>query len=249
LDQYGPLKRDELVKLEEKNKELEKALEDEKAGNSKERKEALEALQKKDYSKAQRLFAKIREKEKEKESQHAKTAYNLGNAYFVDLKFKPALESYLEAERLDPGNALYLNEIGFIYDKLAEYKKAIDYYEKALAIDLKTYGKEHPDVAIDWNNLGNAWDSLGEYKKAIDYYNKALAIDLKTYGKEHPKVAIRWNNLGGAWDSLGEYKKAIDYYNKALNIFKLKLGPTHPSTKTVKENLSFVQQKLKESKK
>ena len=31
--------------------------------------------------------------------------------------------------------------------------KCMPYYEKALAIDIKVYGEEHPDVAIDYNNI------------------------------------------------------------------------------------------------
>jgi tetratricopeptide (TPR) repeat protein len=70
-----------------------------------------------------------------------------------------------------------------------------EYYEKALASARKTYGDEHPDVAIDWNNLGGAWDSLGEYKKAIEYVEKALKILKATLGPNHPSTKTVQNNL------------------------------------------------------
>lgn len=196
LERYDPLKRDKLItQLKEKLKELEKALKDEKIGYPKERKEALEALQKKDYSKAQRLFEKIRKKEREKEIGHARTAYNLGNAYFVDLKFEKALDAYLEAEKLDSVNTTYLNSIGRTYYELANYQKAFAYFKKALAIDLKTYGDSHLTVAIGWNKLGNTLNSLGEFKRAIGYYDEALNILENTFDSQHPHTKIVKKNL------------------------------------------------------
>ncbi|BAS68313.1 tetratricopeptide repeat protein [Bathymodiolus septemdierum thioautotrophic gill symbiont] len=130
-----------------------------------------------------------------------------------------------------------------------EYKKAIEYYELALASDLKTYGEAHPSVATCRNNLGMAWESLGEYKKAIEYYELALASDLKTYGEAHPSVATRRNNLGMAWQSLGEYKKAIEYLELALASDLKTYGEAHPSVATCRNNLGVAWQSLGEYKK
>jgi len=87
------------------------------------------------------------------------------------------------------------NNLGTASRELGDYKKAVEYYEKALASDLKTYGDQHPQVATVWNNLGAAWQALGQYPKAIEYYEKALASDLKTYGDQHPEVAVYSTNL------------------------------------------------------
>jgi tetratricopeptide (TPR) repeat protein len=89
------------------------------------------------------------------------------------------------------------------------YDKAIDYYEKALEINLIVFGSQHPKVATGYNNLGGAWDSKGEYDKAIDYYEKALQIYLNAFGSQHPNVASEYSNLGGAWDSKGNTTKPL----------------------------------------
>jgi hypothetical protein len=39
---------------------------------------------------------------------------------------------------------------------LGKHKKTIACYEKALADDLRVYGEQHPEVAIEYNNLGTA---------------------------------------------------------------------------------------------
>ncbi len=101
---------------------------------------------------------------------------------------------------------------------------------------MKTFGPQHPQVAIRWNNLGGAWHAKGDYAQAIAYYEKALASDLKTFGPEHPHVARSWNNLGGAWHAKGDYDQAIAYYEKALKVFK-QLGLDH-RVRMVEERLA-----------
>ncbi len=81
------------------------------------------------------------------------------------IRYLEALEHCGNAARLAPDNTFYLYEAGIINYKLANFKKAIEYYELALASDLKTYGEDHPVVAGDRNNLGLVWDSLVSIKK------------------------------------------------------------------------------------
>jgi len=132
-----------------------------------------------------------------------------------------------------------LNELGMHFRTVAEFQKAVDYLELALASNLKTYGEDHPNVAARRNNLGMAWLDLGEFQKAIDYYELALASDLKTYGEDHPNVAARHNNLGSAWEALGETQKAIDYYELALASDLKTYGEDHPSVATYRNNLGM----------
>ena len=80
------------------------------------------------------------------------------------------------------------NGLGSVYYSQSNYLKAIEYYEKALAIKLKALGAEHPDVAVSYNNLGSVYDSQGNNPKAIEYHEKALAIRLKALGAEHPNT-------------------------------------------------------------
>jgi tetratricopeptide (TPR) repeat protein len=247
LEQFDPIKRDRLIKqFKIKIKELETALKDEKSGNTKERKEALIALKNGNLKKAQEIFENIRQREREKEIRHAKTAYNLGNVYLLDFKFKNALGNYLDANRLDPDNTDYLLGIGFIYEELAEHLKAIEFYQRVLDISVKTNGDVHPILANVCSNLGCSWLSLGNHKKAIKYLEKALDRDLKTYGESHPVLATSWNNLGGVWNEVGEHKKAIESLKKALCIFENTLGGSHHNTQKTKRNLVRIQKRLLE---
>ena len=60
---------------------------------------------------------------------------------------------------------------------------------RALAIDEKSFGPEHPDVATDLNNLAQLLQATNRLAEAEPLMRRALEIDEKSYGPEHPNVA------------------------------------------------------------
>ena len=84
-------------------------------------------------------------------------------------------------------NAVFMTPDSTGYIFLSRFAKTTeDEFEKALAIDLKVWGDQHPKVAVYFSNLGSAWDALGDSKKAIEYYDRALGIFMAVYGHDHP---------------------------------------------------------------
>ena len=82
-----------------------------------------------------------------------------------------------------------------IYDNQGAYPKALEYYNKALAIHLKVLGQEHPDVALSYSNIGYVYACQGDYPKALDYFLKALPIFKNALGKEHPNTIMMRENV------------------------------------------------------
>jgi tetratricopeptide (TPR) repeat protein len=66
---------------------------------------------------------------------------------------------------------------------------------RALAIDEKSLGPEHPSVAISLNNLAQLLKDINRLSEAEPLMRRALAIDEKSLGHEHPSVARDLNNL------------------------------------------------------
>ena len=60
---------------------------------------------------------------------------------------------------------------GIAYSDLGEPRKAIEFYEQALAI-AREIGDRRGEGA-DLGNLGNAYSDLGEPRKAIEFYEQA----------------------------------------------------------------------------
>ena len=97
-----------------------------------------------------------------------------------------------------------------------EYDKAIEYYEKALKSGIKTFGEDHPQVAIYRNNLGLAWQAKGEYDKAIEYYEKALSVLSVKLGNEHPDTKLIETNL-----SLAKRKARVEIEPLLISVVRL----------------------------
>jgi tetratricopeptide (TPR) repeat protein len=67
--------------------------------------------------------------------------------------------------------------------------------ERALVLDQRVLGAEHPDVAVALNNLGLALRDLHEPDEARSHLERALKIDEAVYGGEHPHVAVDLTHL------------------------------------------------------
>jgi tetratricopeptide (TPR) repeat protein len=68
------------------------------------------------------------------------------------------------------------NGLGYYLDRVADYAGARAAFERALAIDERTFGPDHPNVAIRVNNLGSVLKDLGQLDEARAAFERALTI-------------------------------------------------------------------------
>ncbi len=116
-----------------------------------------------------------------------------------------ALEEEIEEiEQIEDKDKTFLDYflLGNTYLSKEKYDKAIESYEKAIAIN--------PKKDETYYNMGNAYVEQGEYDKAIESYEKAIEIN--------PKDDESYCNMGIAYVKQGEYDKAIESYEKAIEI-------------------------------
>jgi hypothetical protein len=66
---------------------------------------------------------------------------------------------------------------------------------RALAIDEKSFGQDHPDVAIDLNNLARLLQATNRLSEAEPLMRRALAIFTKSLGEDHPRTQMAQRNL------------------------------------------------------
>jgi len=144
-----------------------------------------------------------------------------------------------------------LHIIGMLLHDMAMYPSALPLKKRALEIEVKALGPDHPDVATSLNNLAGLYDSQGKYDEAEPLYlralevkekalgpDHALEVKEKALGPDHPDIALSLNNLAGLYDSQGKYDEAEPFYTRALGIWEKALGPDHPNVATSLNNLA-----------
>jgi len=144
-----------------------------------------------------------------------------------------------EGEGLEDAANLWGN-LGYYLERVADYAGARAANERALAIDERAFGPDHPNIAIRVNNLGSVLQDLGDLAGARAAFERALAIDERAFGPDHPNVAIRVNNLGSVLYTMGDLAGARAAFERALAIDERAFGPDHPEVATDVNNLGMV---------
>jgi tetratricopeptide (TPR) repeat protein len=122
---------------------------------------------------------------------------------------------------INPRNqSVLLNKIGLYQKGRADYSAAKNCYIRALAINEKEYGPDHPYVAISLNNLGRVLQELGDLEEAKKNIERALVIFKKKYGPDHPDTGKLLDNIGMILFDLGDLSGARRNVEQALRIAK-----------------------------
>jgi tetratricopeptide (TPR) repeat protein len=160
--------------------------------------------------------------------------------------YKP-LESHLSslishADKLDissPTGHLRAG-LGIYLKTLARFKEAESLMRRALEIDEKSFGKDHPNASSDLNNLAALYQATNRLAEAEPLIRRALEIDEKSLGKNHPKVAIRLNNLAQLLQDTNRLKEAESLMRRALEIDEKFFGSEDPNVAIALNNLAVL---------
>jgi tetratricopeptide (TPR) repeat protein len=141
---------------------------------------------------AEKLFIQMLDKGKENA---AEAAYQLAELAKNRIDYVTAGKYYQEAATLQPNNALYFNDAGFMAYTQGDYAKAEPLFQRSLAIREKALGKDHSDVAGSLINLAVLYQAQGDYAKAEPLHQRSLAISEKALGPDHPDTKTVRDNL------------------------------------------------------
>ena len=110
---------------------------------------------------------------------------------------------------------------------------------RALAIDEKSYGNDHPDVAVRLNNLAQLLKATNRLAEAEPLMRRALRISEQSFGLDHPTVATRLNNLGQLLQATVRPAEAEPLMRRAVEILVASTratGNTHPRLQKYTDN-------------
>ena len=130
------------------------------------------------------------------------------------------------------------NQLGLYLNARADYAGAEPLMRRALAIDERVHGPDHPNVALRLNNLVELLTATSRLEEAEPLIRRALVIDQRAHGLDHPNVALRLNNLASLLQVTGRLEEAEPLMHRAFEINERSLGRDHPNVATGLNNLA-----------
>src|SRR5271157_1049177 len=112
----------------------------------------------------------------------AEATCSLGQSLYQQGKYKESAAAYQRCLQIRPDDPAALNGTARSLMQAGDYSGAEPLFRRALAIDEKALGPDHPDVARDLNNLAMLLYARGDYAGAEPLMRRVLAINEKTLG-------------------------------------------------------------------
>ncbi len=133
--------------------------------------------------------------------------------------------------------AIALSNLANLLQATNRLSEAESLMRRALALDERSYGPEHPKVSTRLSNLASLLQETNRLSEAEPLLFRALAIDEWSYGTEHRKVATDLNILAYLFQDTNRLVEAEPLMRCALAIDEQSYGPGHPN---VASGLSYL---------
>lgn len=124
-----------------------------------------------------------------------------------------------------------LDTVGRVHQFRGDYGRATEAYTRALALDLKLVGENHPEYVTHYANFATVKEAQGELEEAAKAYQKVIDLYERIELPQHPNRIDAEANLGAvllaAAKTESEYKAAGQHLNDALELNKRVRGQQH----------------------
>jgi len=122
--------------------------------------------------------------------------------HFVMQNYDKAVEHFIRTTLLVPFDAAAFINLGAVYNRMGDYKNAVDILQKGIRKDSRS--------SDGYYNLGIAQRKLGQQRMAITAYRECLRLA--------PDIAEAHQNLANVYMDLNNPDKAMEHYKEALRI-------------------------------
>ncbi|GAY62754.1 hypothetical protein CUMW_220290, partial [Citrus unshiu] len=104
------------------------------------------------------------------------------------------------------------------------------YHQKALDINERELGLDHPDTMKSYGDLSIFYYRLQHIELALKYVNRALFLLHFTCGLSHPNTAATYINVAMMEEGMGNVHLSLRYLHEALKCNQRLLGGDHIQT-------------------
>eukprot|EP01094_Clydonella_sp_ATCC50884_P001172 TRINITY_DN10890_c0_g1_i2.p1 TRINITY_DN10890_c0_g1~~TRINITY_DN10890_c0_g1_i2.p1 ORF type:complete len:858 (-),score=279.00 TRINITY_DN10890_c0_g1_i2:28-2349(-) len=164
----------------------------------------------------------------------------IAEAYFRLCMYDEAEAHYLQAVEENPEDSTLMNEIGMMWNKMAQYDKSITWFQKT--VDL--IRRPGPELSGAYTNIGMCYVHKKEYEEAVEWLKKALKVDEEVHGEKHPHVAQDHHYIGKISHRAGLLADAVLHLKKALEIHVGIRGEYSPESGRYNNDLGTVYEEM-----
>jgi CHAT domain-containing protein/Tfp pilus assembly protein PilF len=155
------------------------------------------------------LLARTKERYGLQSKQMASLHYHIANAK-LDLaeydEAKKLLDQALQVFKLIDSVSVELGDtymlLGIYYDYIADYDKALAYYDLTKSIYLKLFPLNDFRFGYLYNNMGICIYYKGDIERALTFFNKSLAITIENFGTQNEELSKELNNISFCYTAL-----------------------------------------------
>jgi serine/threonine protein kinase/Flp pilus assembly protein TadD len=120
-----------------------------------------------------------------------------------------------------------LDDLAQVYTFDRQWNLARQTYERALDIDRRILGDDHPRLGMHIGNLAVVVQNLGDLKQAEALYREAIRRKEQAYGAQSTQTASAQANLGALLQREGRLEEAEPLLRSAVDSTLAKWGPDH----------------------
>jgi serine/threonine protein kinase/tetratricopeptide (TPR) repeat protein len=121
---------------------------------------------------------------------------------------------------------------------MGEYQRALEEFERALALRQSALGPDHPDTLMTMGQRGWTYYRLGRLGDAVQTLEETLERRETALGHSHPDTLWTMDKLGGAYAETGRLAEAIALMEEALPLLRATTTANHEQLFTLMNNLA-----------
>jgi tetratricopeptide (TPR) repeat protein len=115
--------------------------------------------------------------------------------------------------------AASLHNVGWLYHDRGDYDRALDCYQRALAVRVKHLPADDPQVLDSRFNIAWLRAEMGDSDQAAREFKEIIGLRIHKYGEDHRTVAIARIGLAASLVEGGEYAQALIPTQQAMKTF------------------------------
>jgi serine/threonine protein kinase/Tfp pilus assembly protein PilF len=133
-----------------------------------------------------------------------------------------------------------LDDLAQVYVAEQQWALAKQTYERALDVDRRVLGDDHPRVAMRLNNLAVVAQNIDDLKLAERLYRDAIRRDERAYGDQHPETGLARGNYGLLLWREGRLAEAEPLLRSALDVVLKLYGPNNYNVAYARVSLAML---------